>query len=53
MIKKRERLREGKKFSAADLIRDELKQKHKIGLEDTEYGTVWYRIRDLPANDEG
>ena len=52
MIKKRESLREGKKFAEADSIREELMQRHKIGLEDTEYGTVWYRIRDFSANGE-
>jgi cysteinyl-tRNA synthetase len=43
LIKKREDLRKQGKFSDADGIRTELKEKHGIILEDTEYGTVWYR----------
>ena len=42
LIKQRESLRKEKKFTEADRIRDSLKTEHKITIEDTEYGTVWY-----------
>ena len=43
LIKKREELRKQGKFEDADRIRAELKEKHELSLEDTEYGTIWYR----------
>ena len=43
LIKKREELRKQGKFGDADAIRAELKEKNGISLEDTEYGTIWYR----------
>ncbi len=42
LIKKREALRAEKKFAEADKIRDEVK-KHGVAIEDTEFGSVWYR----------
>jgi len=42
LIKKREALRNQKSFDEADKIRDKLKGMG-IKLEDTEYGTVWYK----------
>jgi cysteinyl-tRNA synthetase len=42
-IAERDKLRKDKKFKESDSIRDELKAKHGIILEDTEYGTVWYK----------
>ncbi|MEM3227601.1 MAG: cysteine--tRNA ligase [Candidatus Micrarchaeaceae archaeon] len=43
LIKKREELRVEKKFTESDAIREKLKSMG-IKLEDTEYGTVWYKI---------
>ncbi len=43
LIKQREDLRKQGKFEDADRIRAELKEKSGISLDDTEYGTVWYR----------
>ena len=43
LIRKREELRKQGKFGDADAIRAELKEKNGISLEDTEYGTIWYR----------
>ena len=43
LIKERDNLRERDKFEDADRIRTELREKHGISLEDTEYGTIWYR----------
>jgi cysteinyl-tRNA synthetase len=43
LITERERLRKLGRFEDADRIRTELSRKHKITLEDTEYGTIWYR----------
>lgn len=43
LIRKREELRKQGKFDDADRIRNELKEKHGISLDDTEYGTIWYR----------
>lgn len=43
LVMKRERLRNEKKFDEADKIRQELREKHGIAIEDTEYGTAWYR----------
>ena len=43
LINERERLRHDKKFEEADTLRDRLKNEFKIVLEDTEYGTVWYK----------
>lgn len=44
MIKSREQLRKEKRFAEADKIRMELKEKYRIAIDDTEYGTVWYSI---------
>lgn len=44
LIKERESLRKAKKFKEADDIRSSIKKEHKIEIEDTEYGPVWYRI---------
>jgi cysteinyl-tRNA synthetase len=43
MIRERDRLRREKSFDEADRIRTELKNNYNINIEDTEYGTVWYR----------
>ena len=42
LVARREQLRKEKKFDEADVIRKELKDKHGVVVEDTEYGTVWY-----------
>ena len=44
LIKEREAFRKQGNFGEADKIRTELKEKHGISLEDTDYGTIWYRI---------
>lgn len=44
IIKKREELRRQKSFGVADELRNELKDKYKIGIDDTEYGPVWYKV---------
>lgn len=43
LVKDRERLRKEKQFAEADSIRDRLKKEFSIILEDSEYGTIWYR----------
>jgi cysteinyl-tRNA synthetase len=43
LISERERLRAKKLFSEADKIRTALQKGYNITLEDTSYGTVWYR----------
>ncbi|MCL4375548.1 cysteine--tRNA ligase [Candidatus Marsarchaeota archaeon] len=43
LISYRERLRQDKNFGEADTIRERLKNEFKILLEDTEYGTIWYK----------
>lgn len=43
LIRRREGFRKQGKFGDADKIRTELKKKYKISLEDTKYGTIWYR----------
>lgn len=45
LIKERERLRAEKKFGEADAIRERLKSEHSISLEDSEYGTIWYKAK--------
>ncbi len=45
LIKERERLRAEKKFVEADAIRERLKSEHSISLEDSEYGTIWYKAK--------
>ncbi len=45
MIKERERLRNGKRFKEADEIREKLRLEHSISVEDSEYGTIWYKVR--------
>ncbi len=42
LIKERESLRKQGRFQDADNIRDRLRKEYKIGIEDTEYGAVWY-----------
>jgi cysteinyl-tRNA synthetase len=44
LVKRREELRKSGNFTEADRIRDELKSKYKVSIEDTEYGSVWYPI---------
>ncbi len=44
LIKERESLRNSKHFPEADEIRTRLKKEHGIGIEDTEYGPVWYNV---------
>ncbi len=43
LIRERERLRKDGKFQEADAIREKLKSEHSISLEDSEYGTIWYK----------
>lgn len=43
LVAKREQLRKEKKFDEADLLRKELNEKYGVVVEDTEYGTVWYK----------
>lgn len=43
MIQERETFRKAKDFAKADAIRSKLKEEHRIELEDTEYGPVWYK----------
>ena len=43
MIKERELLRKEKKFDDADKIRILLKSEYGLTVEDSEYGTVWYK----------
>ena len=45
LIKNRETLRMQKKFDDADRIRQELLEKYGLVLEDTEYGTIWFKKR--------
>ncbi|EET89795.1 MAG: cysteine--tRNA ligase [Candidatus Micrarchaeales archaeon] len=45
LIKTREKLRVQKKFEDADRIRQELLEKYGLALEDTEYGTIWFKKR--------
>jgi cysteinyl-tRNA synthetase len=43
LIKEREKLRKEKRFSEADGIRSRLREEFGIVVEDSEYGTIWYR----------
>ncbi|MDE1833263.1 MAG: cysteine--tRNA ligase [Candidatus Micrarchaeota archaeon] len=43
LIREREALRAEKNFSEADAIRDKIRAEHGIEIEDTEYGTLWYK----------
>ncbi|MDE1856746.1 MAG: cysteine--tRNA ligase [Candidatus Micrarchaeota archaeon] len=43
LISRREALRSQKNFAESDTIRDRLKSEFGIEVEDTEFGTVWYR----------
>jgi cysteinyl-tRNA synthetase len=43
LVKSRDELRKQGKFADADLIRAELKEKYGICIDDTEYGSVWYK----------
>ena len=45
LIRERERLRKEGRFGEADSIREQLKSEHSISLEDSEYGTIWYKKR--------
>jgi cysteinyl-tRNA synthetase len=45
LIKDRESLRTAKKFDEADAIRERLRSEHSIAVEDSEYGTIWYRSK--------
>ena len=45
LIKERERLRKEKSFGEADLIRDKIKEQYGLIVEDTEYGTIWYKMK--------
>jgi len=44
LIHKRDLHRSKNDFKEADLIRKELETKYKIKLEDTTYGTIWYKV---------
>ena len=46
LIQKRDSFRKDKNFEEADKIRKLIKDNYKINLEDTEYGTVWYKDRE-------
>ncbi|MHB1829995.1 MAG: cysteine--tRNA ligase [Candidatus Micrarchaeaceae archaeon] len=43
LIKDRESLRKEKKFEESDVIREKLSSEFGIIIEDSEYGTIWYR----------
>ena len=43
LINEREKLRKAKRFKESDDLRDKLKREYGLVLEDTEYGTVWYK----------
>jgi cysteinyl-tRNA synthetase len=43
LINEREKLRSGKRFGEADAIRTRLEKDLGITVEDSEYGTIWYR----------
>ena len=45
LIKERESLRKEKKFDDSDRIREILNREFGIIVEDSEYGTIWYRQR--------
>ncbi|MCC5994705.1 MAG: cysteine--tRNA ligase, partial [Candidatus Aenigmarchaeota archaeon] len=45
LIEERERLRKEGKFEEADRIREELKEKYGIILEDTKNGVIWKKIK--------
>jgi len=45
LIEERERLRKEGKFEEADRIREELKEKYGIILEDTKDGVIWKKIK--------
>ncbi len=42
LVKRRDALRKEGKFGEADRIRDELRDKYGVSLEDTEYGSIWF-----------
>ncbi len=44
LIKERDRLRKEKKFKEADAIRERLKNEFRIGIDDSEFGTIWHYI---------
>lgn len=43
LLRKREQLRKESKYVEADLIRKELKEKYGFVVEDTPFGTIWYK----------
>ncbi|MDE1860586.1 MAG: cysteine--tRNA ligase [Candidatus Micrarchaeota archaeon] len=43
LLKERDKLRQSGKYDEADKIRAKLKKEHGIILEDSQYGTLWYR----------
>ncbi len=43
MVKERERLRLEKRFQESDAIRERLRSEYGLIVEDTEFGTVWYK----------
>ena len=43
LILEREMLRKQKRFDESDSIRDRIQNEYGLMLEDTEYGTVWYK----------
>lgn len=45
MIKEREKLRKEKKFDEADALREKIKKDYSIIIEDSEYGTIWYKAK--------
>ena len=44
MLKERERLRNEGEYNDADAIRNKLRDQSKISIEDSEFGTIWYRM---------
>ena len=43
LIAEREKLRAIGDYTQSDRMRDELENKYGISIEDTQYGTIWYR----------
>jgi cysteinyl-tRNA synthetase len=43
LINEREKLRKAGKYKESDEIRNKLKKDHKTIVEDSEYGTLWYK----------
>ncbi len=45
LLVEREELRRAGKYSESDGIRERLGREYKLGIEDTEHGTIWWNIR--------